>query len=92
MSPFREINPDNEALTQLRPFWDKILVAMMRKAGVKELTLDLPDLTAMTKDGKLPYVVVLGRKHIGPHGGFTICIADTREEIAELLAKHQGQA
>jgi hypothetical protein len=35
----REVNPGNEALQQLRLFWDRIMVVLMRKAGLKELTI-----------------------------------------------------
>lgn len=85
-----EINSGNEALTQLRPYWDKVLVAVMKQAGIREITLDAPDFERLFPAGRGPIVVVLGRKHIGDDGGFTLCIADTRAEMVELVAKHQG--
>jgi len=88
-SPFREMNSGNEALTQLRPLWDKVLVLTMRKAGLKELTIDMPDVAPLLASP--PIVVVLGRKHLGPDHGFTIILADSQAEMMELLAKHQGK-
>lgn len=90
-SPFNELNSGNKALTQLRPLWDKLLVIIMRKAGLKEVTVDMADLAPFIAAGGLPFVVVLGREHLGPDKGFTLIIADTREEMLELLAKHQGK-
>lgn len=88
-----EINPSNEALTQLRPYWPQICVAVMRQHKIKEVTIDLPDLVgAFGRDGqRMPYLAVIGRKHLGPHGGFTLLLCDTREELLEAIAKHQGR-
>lgn len=82
------MNGGNEALTQLRPLWDKILVLALRKAGLKEITIDMPDVTPILENP--PIVVVLGRKHLGPDHGFTLIVADSRAEMLELIAKHQG--
>lgn len=90
-SPFDELNSGNEALTQLRPLWDKLLVIIMRKAGLKEVTVDMVDLEPFVQAGRLPIVVVLGRKHLGHDKGFTLIIADTQAEMLELVAKHQGK-
>lgn len=84
-----EINPDNEALTQLRPYWDKICCILMRKLGLKEITLDLPDF--QTLETKMPYLCVLGRKKLGSDKGFTLIVADSEQEMLEIIAKHQGK-
>lgn len=84
-----EINPANEALAQLRPFWDKIIVIMMRKMGIKELAIDAPDIEPIIT--KPPIICVLGRKKLGEDKGFTICLAESQTEMAGILAKHQGR-
>ena len=91
-----ELNPKNEGLTQLREYWDKIIIMLMRKQGLKEVTFDLEDfqkyLPPVRTDGKFHlYVCVLGRKHLGPHGGFTIVLADSEQEMIETMARHQGK-
>lgn len=85
----KEINPGNEALTQLRPYWEKILVIIMRMTGLKEITIDQPEIQAVIANP--PTVVVLGRKKLGPDKGFTLVVADNNREATEILAKHQGQ-
>lgn len=85
----RELNSGNDALTELRPFWDKILVAIMAKSGMKEITLDMPDLQALWADGP-PIVIVLGRRHINPvTGGFTLVVCKTQEEAAAIVNRHK---
>ncbi len=88
-----ELNPNNEALTQLRDHWQKMLMLVMKKNGIKETTIDLPDmqwLCDLNERGEMPYMITLGRKSIGPHGGFTLILCETKEEMLELIAKHQG--
>lgn len=84
-----EINPENQALTQLRAFWDKIIVILMWKAGLKEITIDSEDVAPLLKNP--PVICVLGRKALGEDKGFTILLANSREEMLEALATHQGK-
>ena len=86
-----EMNPGNEALTQLRGQWEKILLAVMRKHGIAEVTLDAPELEQLLPPDNPPVLVVLGRKQVGPHGGFTLKVAANQQEALELVALNQGR-
>lgn len=90
----REINPDNEALTQLREHWQQILMHVMRKHGIKEVTIDCADmqwLIDLNARGNMPMLVTIGRKNVGPHGGFTLHLCDSQRDAMEIVAKHQGR-
>lgn len=84
-----ELNPSSEILNQLRPHWDKVLVAVMRKHGIREVTLDGPEFEQLLTPP--PVMVALGRKHVGEHGGFTLVIAKDQAEAIEIVAKQQGR-
>lgn len=89
-----ELNPNNEALTQLREHWQKVLMLVMKKEGIKECTLDLIDmewLIEANKRGEMPFMLTLGRKQLGSQGGFTLVLCDSQSEAVERMAKHQGQ-
>ncbi len=88
-----ELNPGNEALTQLREHWQKVLMMVMKKHGIKETTLDLPDMQWMidaSQRGDTPILVTLGRKQHGPDGGFTLILCDNAAAAMEIVAKYQG--
>lgn len=86
-----EINPGNEALTQLREHWQKVLV--MKKHGLREVTIDLADMQAAfgINGERMPFLVTLGRKRIGPHGGFTLILCDSETAAVEVIAQRQGR-
>lgn len=89
-----ELNPSNEALTQLREHWQKVLMCVMRKHGIKEVTLDLADfewLLAANAKGDMPIMLTLGRKQLGPDHGFTLVLCDNQAEAMERVALHQGR-
>lgn len=89
-----ELNPSNEALTQLREHWQKVLICVMRKKGIKEVTLDMPDfqwLIDANAGGRMPFLVTIGRKSKGPDGGFTLVLCETQQEALEIVAQRQGR-
>lgn len=90
----QELNPSNEALTQLREHWQQILMHVMKKSGIKQVTIDLADmqwLVDLNDQGKRPIMVTLGRKQVGPHGGFTLILCESDQEAMEVVAKNQGR-
>jgi hypothetical protein len=89
-----EINPDNEALTQLREQWQKMLMLVMKKHGLKEVTIDAPDmqwLIDLNARGEMPFMIVLGRKRLGPEFGCTLVLCESKAEMIERIALHQGR-
>lgn len=88
-----ELNPSSEVLTQLRDHWQKVLVMVMKKHGLKEVTIDLEDMQAVfgADGGRRPFLVACGRKQVGPHGGFTLILCENQAEALEVIAKHQGR-
>jgi predicted small metal-binding protein len=89
-----ELNPSNEALTQLREHWQQVLMHVMKKHGIKEVTIDMVDmqwLVDLNAQGKMPVMVTKGRKQLGPDGGFTLILCDSEQEAMEIVAKHHGR-
>lgn len=86
-----DINPGNEGLTQLRGQWEKVLLVVMRQQGLEEVTLDLADFERAFPAGSSPTFAVIGRKDVGPHGGFKLRIANNEAEAIAIVAQHQGK-
>jgi hypothetical protein len=84
-----EVNPHNEALTQLREHWQQALVALMLKHDIKETVLDFNEFRPLWVKNP-PILVVIGRKNVGPHGGFKLVVAANQAEMLEIVAKKQG--
>lgn len=80
-----EINPSNPGLTGLREQWQKLVVLIMKKHDLREVTFTAAEIEELIGSERMPYLVTHFKKN-----ELALVLCDDRAQAIEYMAKNQG--